>query len=50
MAVVSVLDDAGNRGLAKTHDPEVIAAFLDAGDPLDRRVSLDGAAGFSVTA
>jgi acetyl-CoA C-acetyltransferase len=48
MAIVSVLDPAGDRALAKTHDPEVIAAFLDAGDPLERRVDLDGEAGFTV--
>jgi acetyl-CoA C-acetyltransferase len=48
MAVVSVLDADGNRGLAKSHDPAVISAFLDAGDPLERRVSLDGEAGFTV--
>jgi acetyl-CoA C-acetyltransferase len=48
MAIVSVLDEAGDRGLAKTHDPAVITAFLDAGDPLERRVDLDGEAGFTV--
>ncbi len=50
MAIVSVLDPDGARGLAKTHDPAVITAFLEAGDPLERRVSLDGEAGFTVTA
>ncbi len=49
MAIVSALDGDGNRGLAKSHDPEVIAALLD-GDPLDRTVDLDGTAGFTVTA
>jgi acetyl-CoA C-acetyltransferase len=47
LAIVAALDADGNRGFAKSLDPEVIAAFL-AGDPLDRRVSLDGAAGFTV--
>jgi acetyl-CoA C-acetyltransferase len=47
MAIVSALDEAGDRGLARTHDPAVIAAFLD-GDPLQRTVDLDGEAGFTV--
>ncbi|MCW3014973.1 MAG: putative enoyl-CoA hydratase [Solirubrobacterales bacterium] len=49
MAIVSVLDKAGDRGLAKSHDPAVIAAFLD-GDPLERTVDLDGEADFTVSA
>lgn len=49
MAIVTVLDEAGDRGLAKTHDPAVIAALLE-GEPLERRVDLDGEAGFTVVA
>lgn len=49
MAIVTVLDAAGARGVARSHDPATIAAFLD-GDPLERTVDLDGAAGFTVAA
>lgn len=49
MAIVTVLDEAGRRGLARSHDAETVAAFM-AGDPLERRVDLDGAAGFTVAA
>jgi acetyl-CoA C-acetyltransferase len=49
MAIVAVRDDAGRRGLARSHDPATVSAFLT-GDPLERRVDLDGAAGFTVAA
>ncbi|UTI67011.1 hypothetical protein NBH00_12570 [Paraconexibacter antarcticus] len=48
MAIVSVLDADGRRGLASTHDPATVEAFLLAGDPLERTVDLDGASGFTV--
>lgn len=47
MAIVAALDADGRRGFAKTHDPATVAALL-AGDPLERTVALDGAAGFTV--
>ncbi|WP_354697807.1 hypothetical protein DSM112329_03452 [Paraconexibacter sp. AEG42_29] len=47
MAIVTALDDDGARGFAQTHDPATVAALLD-GEPLDRTVVLDGAAGFTV--
>lgn len=48
IAIVTVLDADGNRAFAKSLDPAVITAFLDAGDPFERTVDLDGEAGFTV--